>query len=313
MKDFQGDENSSGKKQQGLIKNIPPILYVIIVLSVIFILYQMIGGALALISGRESLDKNIQIIRIILSFSQFMLIFAPTIFFARLQTSDLKKTFRLNNPDILILLLSVLGMIFVQPFLQGYMYFQEFALDNSPVFQNSIRQAKEFFDTIESDTLKIVKAFSAAEFIVVVFVICLTPAICEEFLFRGFVLSNLLAKTRAQVIIKPSSAIFLSGFMFAVYHFQPFNTVPLIILGFYLGFVVYYSNSIYTGISCHFINNFLSAYLLFVYGKEEIVPDLSGSEKVNYALLAGISLIVFTGILILIYKISMREKPKSYV
>ncbi|MGH2574406.1 MAG: CPBP family glutamic-type intramembrane protease [Ignavibacteria bacterium] len=279
-----------------------PFAYIIIVLGIIFFLYQVLGGTLAVISGGVNLDKNVHITRIILSFGQFMLILAPAIFFTRLQTSQLKDTFRLYSPNTLLLLLSILGIILIQPFLQGYMFFQDSLLNNIPFFGDFIKKAKEFFELLESAALKIVTAYSFIEFLVVVFVICITPAICEEVLFRGFVLKNL------ESFARPSITIFLSGFLFAVYHFQPFNIIPLMVLGIFLGFIVYFSNSIYPAVICHFLNNLFASLLLYVYGKEEFeTPQLSGSEIMNYSIMSIGSFLLFVMVLLLFYK--FRYKP----
>jgi membrane protease YdiL (CAAX protease family) len=97
--------------------------------------------------------------------------------------------------------------------------------------------------------------------------------------------------------------------MFAVYHFQPFNVIPLIILGWFLGFVVYYSNSIYTGIVCHFLNNFFASYFLFVYGKDEFkTPEVSGSELPDTIIMTVFSIILFAALVFLFYKFRFKEE-----
>jgi hypothetical protein len=308
--DFNSRQNGNGGQKppvSGFIKNLNPLVYVLFVLFVVFFLYQIIGGTIAVLSlgdsvtGEDSLD--VQLSRIILAFAQFMFILAPVIFFTRLQTPDLKDTFRLYLPKVHLLVLSILGIIFIQPFLQGYLFFQDRLIDNLPLFKDQIKQVKDVFDLVEKTTLKILTAYSVLEFVVVVLVIAVTPAICEEILFRGFVLKNI------GKIARPSMAIFLSGFMFAVYHFQPFNVIPLIILGWFLGFVVYYSNSIYTGIVCHFLNNFFASYFLFVYGKDEFkTPEVSGSELPDTIIMTVFSIILFAALVFLFYKFRFREE-----
>jgi membrane protease YdiL (CAAX protease family) len=161
---------------------------------------------------------------------------------------------------------------------------------------------KDIFDTFEKSTIKIVQAHSTFEFIVIVIVICLTPAICEEALFRGFTLSNL------RKISSAHAAIFLSGFLFAFYHFQPFNIIPLIILGWYLGFIVYYANSIWVGFICHFLNNFFAAYFLYIYGKEDFeTPHLAGDELTDTIVTGVFSLVMFTSVIILYYRLRVKE------
>ena len=305
MQDFNpGEQQDPQKPGTSFIKGVHPFAYVIIVLGIIFFLYQFIGGALALLAGVDLENNNVKLARIVLTFGQYMFILAPTIFFARLRTADLKKTLRLNAPAPHLIFLSILGIILIQPFLQGYMVGQDYVLNHLPFMKESLKHVKDIFDTLESAGLKIVSAHSDFEFAVVVFVICITPAICEEMLFRGFVLSNL------NLISRPSVAIFLSGFLFAVYHFQPFNIVPLIVLGCFLGFVVYCSNSIYAGMICHFLNNFFATFFLYRYGREEIdTPHLTSSESADALIMASVSLVIFLLLMYIIYR--LRAKPKG--
>ena len=300
MQDFNTEDNNH--TNLNWIKRINPFFYVVIVLGIIFFLYQVIGGLLAYMSGGDKLEGDVNLMRFILSFGQFMFILAPTILFTRLNSADLKTDLKLNFPKFHLVFLMLVGIIAVQPFLQGYIYFQDVLLDHLPVLKNTIKQLKDLFDTLESSTIKIVTAYSVLEFIVVTFVICFTPAVCEELLFRGFVLSNIRKVAKAPV------AIILSAFFFAVYHFQPFNIIPLAILGGYLGFVVYYSNSIYTGMVCHFLNNFFATYYLFKTGKQDFdTPHLSNSEMFNYGMTALGSLILFIIILYVFYKFRDRK------
>ncbi len=303
MQEFNPEEQqNNGKPAGSFLKGLNPYAYVIIVLAVIFFLYQFLGGAIALAAGGMDMDNpNVKIIRVVISFGQFMFILAPTVFFARFQTSALKSFFRIRAPKPILMFLAILGVILIQPFLQGYMYFQDELIKNIPFINDTLKPVKELFDTLEKSTLKIVQAYSAFEFVIVVFVIAITPAVCEEFLFRGFVLGNL------RKVSKPMAGIFLTGFLFAFYHFQPFNLLPLILLGWYLSFIVYYANSIWVGVACHFLNNFFAAYFMYVYGKEEFdTPNLAGDELTSTIVAAAASLVLFAGIIFLYYM--LREK-----
>lgn len=303
MQEFNPEEQNRSDPPSSFLRGLNPFAYVIVVLAVIFFLYQFIGGSLALAAGDITMDNpNVKITRLILAFGQFMFILAPAIFFARFQTHDLKNIFRLNSPKPILLLLAVLGIVTIQPFLQGYMYFQESLLNSIPYVNDTLKPVKEIFETFEKSTMKIVKAHNWFEFSVVVFVICITPAICEEALFRGFALSNISKVT------KPFSAIMITGFFFAMYHFQPFNFIPLLILGCFLGFIVYYSNSIYTGVLAHFLNNFFASYYMFMYGKTDFeTPHLTGDELTNTITAVILSLLLFGSIIILYYR--LRVKP----
>jgi hypothetical protein len=304
LQDFNPEEQKDPQKpNDNFMKSLHPFAYVAVVLFIIFFLYQFLGAALVLAAGGlDAEDSNVKISRIVLVFGQFMFILAPTIFFARFQTSDLKGTFRLNIPKSSLLFLAILGIILIQPFLQGYIYFQDQAINSLPGLRDFVKPVKDMWDALEGTMMKIVTAYSPFEFAVVVVVICLTPAICEEFLFRGFVLTNLKKCANA------GTAIFLTGFLFAIYHFQPFNLIPLIILGWYLGFIVYYSNSILTGIVCHFLNNFFAAYYLYVFGKENFEnPKLTDSEVTNTLAASVVSFALFIIIILFYYRFKEQQ------
>lgn len=305
--DINPEDNKNGLPPTiKFIRNLPPFLYVIIVLGLIFFLYQVIGASIVLAAGGKDIDSNVQLMRIILSFGQFMFILAPTLFFIRLQTDNLKGTLRLNIPNPLLILLAILGIFLIQPVLQGYMSVQNYVLDNIPLIQEPLKQLKSLFDLVEQTTMKIVRAYSPAEFAVVVFVISITPAVCEEILFRGFVLKNL------ERTAKPGAAIFLTGFLFALYHLEPFNLIALILLGFFLSFVVYYSNSIYTGMLCHFLNNFFASFFLYKYGKEDIeAPSFSGSEVLDTAVIALGSLVLLVLVILMFYKLRYKKEAEE--
>lgn len=84
----------------------------------------------------------------------------------------------------------------------------------------------------------------------------LTPAICEEFLFRGFVQTR-LAKT-----LPPMLGIGIASLCFAAFHMDPVHVLVVFPLGFFLGFVAWKSGSIYPAVLGHFVNNALSVVLV---------------------------------------------------
>ena len=80
-------------------------------------------------------------------------------------------------------------------------------------------------------------------------VIALIPAIGEELTFRGVVQQALTRKCN------PHVAIWLSAFIFSFIHFQFYGFLPRMFLGLILGYMFYYSGSLWTSILMHFINN----------------------------------------------------------
>jgi len=303
----ENPEENTPKKAP--LANMHPALFIVLVLIATFITYQVFGGVLTvLIVGTkvEKFTENLATTRIILSFAQFMFLLFPAVMLSMLQGNKFKEAFRVKKPDLVIFFLSIFGLVLIQPFLQAYLVIQNKILFSLPFGTDLIRQLKDLFDSLEQTTMNLVTANSIPEFIFVVFVIAVTPAICEEFLFRGIVFKNF------ERVSLRRTAMFMTGLLFALFHFHPFNLVPLILLGFYLTFITYYSGSIFTAVACHFLNNFISAYSVFVFGKENFAePDISGIQLVQFGILGLVSLVLF--VFLLIYIVKLYNKKSQIV
>jgi membrane protease YdiL (CAAX protease family) len=280
----------------------------------VFFLFQIIGGSITyLLLGADTNinPENVNLTRLILTFAQFMFILVPSLVLVMLQDNNFKETFRLKKPRMTVFVFAIIGILVIQPFLQVYLYYQNELIFNLPFGKEFITQLKEIFDSLEATTEKLVSANSITEFLLIVIVIAVTPAVCEEFLFRGLVFKNF------EKIIPASKAIFFTGLLFALFHFHPFNLIPLAVLGIFLTFIVYHSGSIYTAVVCHFINNFISALAVFIYGTEVVNSEnvaMTPEEQIEYAILGMISLGVFIGIIYMIKKHSItKDKKDTYI
>jgi sodium transport system permease protein len=80
-------------------------------------------------------------------------------------------------------------------------------------------------------------------------VYALLAALCEEFAFRGFILSGLRHRFR------PWPAILLTSLLFALYHMNVFQALPAFVLGVILGILTVRSNSLLPSMMLHFLNN----------------------------------------------------------
>ncbi len=79
--------------------------------------------------------------------------------------------------------------------------------------------------------------------------IAVTPGLCEEVLFRGY-----LQRTLQRRLPFPWHFL-LSGALFALFHQQVLSLPSLLIVGFYLGFVYHRFGSLYLTMLCHFLYN----------------------------------------------------------
>ncbi len=171
--------------------------------------------------------------------SQFVYILAPPVLLALLLTSSPRQTLLLNWPHPRYLALAVALALALNP------------------MANELRSWVEVLfpvpDAIKEGLNRLVETIPS--FGALAITLALVPAICEEFAFRGFILSGLTRDYSRPV------AIILSAFLFGFLHVllslfqQLFNAT---LLGVVLALLAYQSRSILPGILFHALNNGLA-------------------------------------------------------
>jgi len=91
-------------------------------------------------------------------------------------------------------------------------------------------------------------------------VIALVPGICEEILFRGFLMRFFEQKHFWYPIIT-------TAILFAVFHLDPFRFLPVLLLGILLGYIAMRTGSIVNSMFFHIINNTL-AVVITTFGEQ---------------------------------------------
>jgi len=81
------------------------------------------------------------------------------------------------------------------------------------------------------------------------FVAAFSPAVCEEVLFRGAILSGLRTK------LHPAVAVIITGILFGLLHLMIWRILLTALLGILIGYVVVRSGSIFPGMLFHFVVN----------------------------------------------------------
>jgi membrane protease YdiL (CAAX protease family) len=101
----------------------------------------------------------------------------------------------------------------------------------------------------------------------------LTPAVCEELLFRGYV------HRQVERRLGPAWAIGLVSVLFGLYHLQPTKALPLALLGAWLGYITWTTGSIIPAVVVHFLNNGLAvaagAYIERRGGDVEVLESMA--------------------------------------
>lgn len=134
---------------------------------------------------------------------------------------------------------------------------------------------------------------SVLDFIFNLFMMALVPAFVEELFFRRVGL-RLLYDTTGNVHV----SITISAILFALIHSQFFNIIPIFLFGLVLGYLAYWSRSLWLPVLAHFINNAFALTLSYFGGASAENPN-AGEPDLGHPLV-GFALSVLLSSLILI-------------
>ncbi len=289
------EENNSNSDPDNLIEfQIPPIGAAFLGLIGGFFLYQIVGALLTvLIFGLDLESVPVNGLRLMTMAGQILFILLPALVFAKWIYSDVGKIIRIRKTTWQEMGLFTIGIIILTPLLQTFLYIQNFFLEEWAKNSGFINSLKTFFDTlnelVEKTYGNLLSASNIFEFILVVLVVAIVPAVTEETMFRGFVQRSFELKLR------PYLAIFITAIFFSGYHFNPYGFIPLFILGAYFGFAAYKSRTLVVPIVLHFLNNFSAVSIYHIFGDDELLKSdvtVNSNELSSYVLLlAGLTLL----------------------
>lgn len=89
-------------------------------------------------------------------------------------------------------------------------------------------------------------------------IVAVSPAICEEVLVRGFILSSFYSLQKKWLIV------LIVGVLFGIFHLDPFRFLPTAILGMVLTYIMIETKNILLPALFHFINNGFSTITSFI-------------------------------------------------
>jgi len=205
--------------------------------------------------------ETLSVVRVVQAIGQIVLIGLPVLFLTGFITGD-KRLFSKHNFAFLGIghrgsmqgvLLAITGVLLLQPFVYALMEATGYLLPHLGDFGKALLENQK---QLEHYLIFLAGADSASEFLLVVLVIAVIPAICEEIFFRGYIQKNY------EESLNPFRGIALSGLVFGLFHLSPANLVPLTVMGWYLGYVYYKTRNLLVPVLVHFCNNFLALSVL---------------------------------------------------
>ena len=223
------------------------ILFLMILVSVI--LHTLLAQAVIVLFTNVTLmavsmmqfnsQSEIDAVKFIQMFSSIGLFIVPTLFYSYLCDFDLKLKLNFTRQT---LLLAIAIMILINPFI-AFIYEWNMSF-NIPDWM------LVFDDNAEKITKYFLKMNTLGDLFFNLLVIAIIPAIGEELLFRGY-----LQQKMTQWLGRPHVAIIVTAFLFSAIHMQFQGILPRFALGLVLGYLFYWSGSLWLPIIAHFLNN----------------------------------------------------------
>lgn len=172
---------------------------------------------------------------------QLGLILLPTLVVAAIGSRRLRSALRLHWPGGNIVLFAAVLGVTLHP---TYLLLSQWVTEIYPVSEAAQQAMVGLTDQI-----------SGLPWLAVVLLMAVTPAICEELAFRGYVLGGLLRDGQ------PMRAVLITAVVFGVSHGVLQQSICATLMGVLLGWMAWKTGSVIPTILTHLINNSLSVSL----------------------------------------------------
>lgn len=194
------------------------------------------------------------------------------------------NSFWTGVPRSTILLVPFLAM-FSMPLIQA-----SFEINNALIPAGSYLESllKPSEDNLAKMTEVLLSMNSISEYLLMLFVVAILPALGEEFVFRGVVQSQ-LAKTFKNIHV----GIWTSAFVFSFIHFQFYGFLPRMLLGAFFGYLLVHTGSIWSSVLAHFVNNAMAVTAAYFAGSASI-GEAQMEEAALNPLLLLLSALIFS-------------------
>ncbi len=156
---------------------------------------------------------------------------------------------------------------------------------------------KEQEEKAEVITQAFLQMNSVGSLVFIIFMIGILPAIGEELIFRG-ILQRLFSEWTKNI----HWGIIIAATLFSAMHMQFYGFIPRLILGILLGYLFYWSGSIWVPMLGHFVNNTTAVIVYYFYADEmtKEIENFGANQGSFIFLVLGIAIV--TPLLYLFYK-----------
>ncbi len=172
-------------------------------------------------------------------------------------------------------------------------------LTTSISFPSPLQSVEQYFKNMDKAYQEQLEAFlkmnSLIDFVEIFVIVAVLPAVCEETLFRG-----VLQPVMGKAVKNDHLGIIIIAFLFALLHRQFYSFLSIMALGIVLGYLRYWSGSLWVPVIMHLINNGAWTIAIYFFDRNiDRINEISFTE--TYCLWPG--LLIFILSLVGLYKV----------
>ena len=246
----------------------------------------LLADSVSTSAGIDISSSNLFLAAII---GQTLFLLLPTLSFSRIHPLSLREVLRIRKAPLSSFLYAGTGALACLVLGSTWLMFQELYLVPEsllPLYHDLQGQSQLLQEhlAIGANLPLMLLALAA---------IGITPAISEEFAFRGLIQRSFEER------LNPRGAIVLTGLLFGIIHLQPINLLPLIGIGIFLGLIARTSRSIWPAVFGHFLFNSVNIILFNYSGIQlpENQQNISPEDLSAILPLTIIAAIILIGVL----------------
>ena len=230
----------------------------------------------------------------------------PALLFRRVFGGNSVTHFNLNKPKLTHVILTILLAIAA---LGIVAYAGEINLKLLEGRGEIIEVLKNLEDQTTQIMMVMLDMKTIGSLLLTIVMVGLLPGICEEFLFRG-ALQSQLAKAFKNVHV----AIWTTAIIFSAIHFQFFGFLPRMLLGALFGYVLIYTGSIWMPVLAHFINNSVGVLGYYLAQNTNLISEEQvESTEVSWLIALSSTVIVLAIILLMKRSSNWHDRRREYI
>ncbi|MBR4391503.1 MAG: CPBP family intramembrane metalloprotease [Bacteroidales bacterium] len=257
---------------------------------------SLIGGGIALF-----LTGEITQLKVGQGISSALIFIAPPLILYAFTRNQPMRAIGFRKPNYAWMLLIGVALMFVSLPLTNLLTSWNEKMNFGATFENLEALLKQLEETAGNLTEQMLQVDTFGGLLVNLLVIALIPAIGEELTFRGVLQQSLVRRCK-----NPHVGIILSAAVFSFIHFQFYGFLPRMFLGIILGYMFYYSGSLWTSILMHFINNGTAVVVAYLDYKGLTDVDWEHFGETDNVWILSASLLLTAGLIFLSNKINKK-------